>query len=407
MTLPATLPATFPLAERVGKIKPSPTLTLDAEVKSMKAGGKKIVNLGIGEPDFETPDHIKEAAIKAVRDGFTKYTPSEGILELREAWAAKFREDNSLDYSPDRMVVTNGGKHALYNAAQVLFGPGDEVIIPSPYWVTYPDQIRLSGATPVFVETLPEDNFVLKPERLLAAITDRTKGIIINSPSNPAGALHSREDLLALAPVLEEKRLWIISDDIYETLVYDEGVFCNVPMAVPDLMDRTVICHGVSKTYSMTGWRIGVMAAPREVARAAAKLQSQMTSNPCSIAQKAALAALTGPREPMRKMFEVFSRRRRLVLDLLRDIPGFETPVPKGAFYVFPDVSKILGDVRDGKIAGNSDDLSSLLLKECEVATVPGSGFGRDEAIRFSYAASEEEIKEGLGRISRFLTGSR
>jgi aspartate aminotransferase len=392
------------LATRTQKIKPSPTLTLDAEVKAMKARGRKIVNLGVGEPDFETPDFIKEAAIKAIKDGFTRYTPSEGIPELREAVCAKFKNDNDLSYSPDQVVITNGGKHALYNVMQTLFEEGDEVIVPSPYWVTYPDQIRLSGATPVVAPTGPEDGFILKPETLLKAISPRTKGIILNSPSNPTGKLYSRENLLELSPILLKNKIWIISDDIYENLIYDDLPFYNMPMVAPELKEQTVICHGVSKTYSMTGWRIGFLAGPREVAKSVAKLQSQMTSNPCSIAQKAGLAALTGPKDSLIRMREVFAQRRLLVLGLLKNIPAFTTEVPEGAFYVFPDISPLIGASSGEHTILSSDDLSSLLLKECEVATVPGSGFGYENAIRLSYAASETEIREGLERIINFLS---
>ncbi|MDR1082151.1 MAG: pyridoxal phosphate-dependent aminotransferase [Deltaproteobacteria bacterium] len=396
----------YPLAERTANVLPSPTLTLDAEVKAMKARGRKIVNLGVGEPDFETPDFIKEAAVKAVRDGFTRYTPSEGILELREAVCEKFRKANGLDYGPGEVVVTCGGKHALYSVMQVLFGPGDEVVVPSPYWVTYPPQVRLAGAVPVTVETGGDGGYVLTPELLERAVTPRTRGVVINSPSNPTGMVYAREELESLAPVILRHDLWVISDDIYETLVYDGRDFVNMAMACPELRDRTVICHGVSKTYSMTGWRIGFMAAPREVAAAVTRVQSQMTSNPCSIAQKAALAALTGPQEPMERMRETFDSRRRLILDLLKDIPGFATPVPSGAFYVFPDVRGLMGRKLAGRTVGSSAELAALLLRECEVAIVPGSGFGREGAVRFSYAASEGEIADGLGRIADLVAAS-
>jgi aspartate aminotransferase len=262
----------------------------------------------------------------------------------------------------------------------------------------------LAGATPVIINTYPEENFIVKPEMLLEAITPKTKGIIINSPANPTGILYTEAELLALTPILEKHKLWIISDDIYETLIYDNLKFFNIPMVAPELKDQTIICHGVSKTFSMTGWRIGFLAAPREVAKAIAKIQSQMTSNPCSIAQKAGLAALTGPQDSFVKMHNIFSQRRQLILKLLQEIPSFTTPIPQGAFYVFPNISKLLGSTVKGKKILSSDDLSSLLLEECEVATVPGSGFGFDGAIRFSYAASEKEILDGIEKISRFLS---
>jgi aspartate aminotransferase len=391
-------------SERAAQVKPSPTLTLDAQAKAMKAEGRQIVNLSIGEPDFETPEHIKQAAIKAVADGFTRYTPANGILPLREAMSEKFKTDNGLDYSPDEIVVTNGGKHALYNAMQALFNPGDEVIIPSPYWVTYPPQVVLAGARPVIVGTRAEHGYVLQPEDLEKAITPRTKGIIINSPSNPTGMIYPEEALQKLADVLVRHPIWIISDDIYEKLLYDGTVFSNIPMCRPELKERTVICHAVSKTYSMTGWRIGFLAAPAKVAKTVTVIQGQMTSNPCSIAQKAALAALTGTQEPLLRMRNTFDRRRRLILELIGKIPCFSSHVPQGAFYVFPDVSKVFGTTLGGSVIKSSDDLAAALLRECEVASVPGSAFGEGNALRFSYAASEKDIIYGLERISRFLS---
>jgi aspartate aminotransferase len=370
----------------------------------MKAAGQDVINLGVGEPDFQTPEHIKEAAIKAIRDGFTRYTPSEGILELREAVCRKLREDNGLDYGPDQVVISNGGKHSLYNVMQTLFGPGDQVIIPSPYWVTYPALVCLSGAEAKIVPTRAEDGYLLAPEALREACGPRTKGLIVNSPSNPTGMVYDRKKLLALAETALELGLWIISDDIYEKLVYDGASFCNPVMALPELKERAVICHGVSKTYSMTGWRIGYTAGPKPVAQAMAKLQSQMTSNPCSIAQKAALAALDGPQDCVREMRGTFAKRRLMILGLLESIPGFSCPKPQGAFYVFPDISGLLGRSFSGIGLSGSDDLASLLLEKCKVATVPGSGFGQNQALRLSYASSEEEIARGLKRINDFLS---
>jgi aspartate aminotransferase len=391
------------LAKRPGLGKPSPTLTLNAQVKAMKAQGIPIFNLSVGEPDFQTPEHVKEAAIKAIRDGFTRYTPSEGIIELREAVAESFRADLGLDYSPSQIVVTDGGKHALYNAAQCLFEPGDEVVIPTPAWVSYPDIVLLSGARPVFAETRKEDGYILRPEALAAAVTPRTKGIIINSPSNPTGMVYSRESLKALAQVVSENDLWVISDDIYAKLVYDSTPFANLAMAVPELKDRVVLTHGVSKTYSMTGWRIGFLAGPEPLAKAVGKIQSQMTSNPNSVAQKAALAALTGPQDAVEEMRRVFDQRRRLVLELLAQIPGVDCPEPKGAFYVFPDFSRHFGRTLAGAKVENADDLASVLLKKCRVATVPGTGFGEPRSIRLSYAAHEGELKGALKAAADLL----
>ena len=391
------------LSQRPGLVKPSPTLTLNAQVKAMKAQGIAISNLSVGEPDFQTPDHIKEAAIKPIRDGFTRYTPSEGIIELREAISKTFQADLGLSYSPSQIVVSDGGKHSLYNIAQCLFGEGDEVVIPTPAWVSYPDIVLLSGATPVFAKTLKEDGYLLKPETLASAITPRTKGVIINSPSNPTGMVYDKESLKALAEIISKNDLWLISDDIYEKLVYDGTLFVNMAMAAPELKDNIVIAHGVSKTYSMTGWRIGFMAGPEPVAKAVAKIQSQSTSNPNSVAQKAATAALEGPDDPFVKMRDVFDKRRRLVLELLAKIPGVDCPEPKGAFYVFPDFSFLFGRTLGGKVVESSDDLASVLLKECLVATVPGSGFGESRSIRLSYATHEDELRQALGRMAEFL----
>jgi aspartate aminotransferase len=391
------------LSNRASLIKPSSTLALNAQVKAMRAQGVEIINLSVGEPDFQTPDHIKEAAVKAIRDGFTRYTPSEGIIELREAVAKTLLEDLGLAYEPSQIVVSNGGKHALYNIAQCLFETGDEVVIPSPAWVTYPDLILLSGATPVPAPTYKEDGYALRPDVLSAVLTPKTRGLILNSPSNPTGMVYSRESLAALAGIIEANDLWVISDDIYEKLVYDQTPFVNMAMAVPELKDRVVIAHGVSKTYSMTGWRIGYLAGPEPLAKAAAKIQSQMTSNRNSVAQKAALAALEGPQECVADMRATFDRRRRLVMDLLKKIPGVDCPEPKGAFYVFPDISAHFGRTLGGAAIESSDNLASVLLKECRVATVPGSGFGEPRSIRLSYAAHEDELRQGLERLADFL----
>ncbi|MDR1052249.1 MAG: pyridoxal phosphate-dependent aminotransferase [Deltaproteobacteria bacterium] len=391
------------LSKRTDLIKPSPTLTLDAKVKAMKAAGEDVINMGVGEPDFSTPDNIKEAAVKAVRDGFTRYTASEGTLELREAVAAKLLRDDRLEFKPSQIVVSNGGKHSLYNAAQCLFQEGDEVVIPTPCWVTYPDQILLSGARPVFAPTKKEDGYVLTPEGLRAVLTPRTKGLIINSPCNPTGSVYGARDLEALVPVVMESDIWVVSDDIYENLLYDSSSFVNMAMVDPRVRERVVITSGVSKTYSMTGWRIGYMAGPESLAKAAAKLQSQMTSNPNSIAQKAALAALTGPGTEAEKMRRTFDDRRRLVLELLARIPLVSCPEPKGAFYVFPDFSGHYGREIEGKKIEGSGDLAALLLEKCRVATVPGLAFMADDNLRLSYAVSEVDIRRGLERIKDIL----
>jgi aspartate aminotransferase len=376
---------------------------LDAQVKALRAKGADIVNLGVGEPDFSTPVNIGEAGVRSILAGFTKYTASEGILELREAVAKKLRTDSGLEYEAGQVVISNGAKHSLCNAMMCLFGEGDEVIIPTPTWVSYPELVMVAGARPVYVKTKEEDGYILKPEALERALTPRTRGIIVNSPSNPTGVVYSREDLKALAKVIRATDLWVVSDDIYEQLVYEGTKFWNIPMVESDMVDRTVVIGGVSKTYSMTGWRIGWLAGPANVAKAVAKLQSQMTSNPCGVSQKAALEAITGPQDAARGMVTVFGQRRRLILDLLGEIKGIKCQEPKGAFYVFPDVSAHFGRTLGGVEIKGSDDLASVLLKECLLATVPGSGFKEDRAIRLSYAASEEDIRRGLEKMARFL----
>ncbi|MDR2142568.1 MAG: pyridoxal phosphate-dependent aminotransferase [Deltaproteobacteria bacterium] len=392
------------LSQRVAAIDPSPTLALDTEAKAMKAQGLDVVNLSIGEPDFPTPAHIGLAAQKAIEAGFTKYTATEGILPLREAISAKFRRDNDLDYPPEQIVVSCGGKHALYNAFQCLCQADDEVIIPVPYWVTYPAQAILAGARPVLVPTDPERE-ILTPEILEKALTPRTKALVINSPGNPSGRAYSVEDLARLAPLIKKSGLWVISDDIYESLIYDDRRFVNLAMVAPDLKDQIIIVHGVSKTYSMTGWRIGFLAGPLAVAKAAAKIQGQMTSNPNSVAQKAALAALSGPQEPVAQMRAAFAQRRQKVLQALSQIPQWSTPTPDGAFYVFPRISALYGSRLGGRVIQSSEDLAQVLLKEAQVATVPGTGFGAPDRLRLSYAASLEELEKGFGRIQAFLEG--
>ncbi|MDR1577861.1 MAG: pyridoxal phosphate-dependent aminotransferase [Deltaproteobacteria bacterium] len=392
------------LSQRANAIQPSPTLALDSEAKAMKAQGLDVVNLSIGEPDFLTPAHIGEAARKAIEEGFTRYTATEGILPLREAISQKFRRDNNLNYPPENIVVSTGGKHALYNAFQCLCQEGDEVIIPTPYWVTYPAQAILAGARPVSAPMDPE-RLILTPESLKKALSPRSKVLVINSPSNPTGGLYSAEDLEKLAPIIKKADLWVISDDIYECLVYEDRPFVNLSMVAPELNDQVVITHGVSKSYSMTGWRIGYLAGPSPVAQAAAKIQSQMTSNATSVAQKAALAALTGPQERVAEMRASFAQRRQRILELMAQIPDWTYPNPLGAFYVFPKVSSVFGEKIGGEVIRHADDLARVLLRNALVATAPGTAFGSPEHIRLSYAASLADLEKGLGRIHDFLAG--
>ncbi|MDR3037987.1 MAG: pyridoxal phosphate-dependent aminotransferase [Candidatus Adiutrix sp.] len=390
-------------ADRLALISPSPTLALDAKAKALKSSGLDIVNFGIGEPDFDTPDHIREAAVKAIRDGFTRYTPADGTLELKEAVVRKFKRDNGLDYQPDQIVISSGGKHTLYNIFLALFQPGDEVIVPVPAWVSYQPMLLLAGARPVPAPTRAENGYTLTAEALAEAITPRTRGLIINSPSNPTGMAYGPDRLRELADLVVKHDLWVVSDDIYEKIVFDDFKFHNLPMLRPELAERTVIAHGVSKTYAMTGWRIGFLAGPEKVARGVAKIQSQTTSNPCSISQKAAVAALDGPQDEVARMTASFARRRDLVLELLAGIPGLAVPRPQGAFYVFPDVSAYLGKKWGRRAPADVDALAGYLLEEAGAAIVPGSGFGDGRTLRLSYAVSEADIERGLGRVRAAL----
>ena len=391
------------LTRRIHQIKPSPTLSLDTKTKALKASGVDVVNFGVGEPDFNTPAHIKTAGIKAIEDNFTRYTPAGGIPELKEAIAAKFERDNQLSYDPDQIVVSCGGKHTLYNLAQVLFTEGDEVIIPAPYWVSYPPIVLLAGARPVIVQTQESNDFKITPDELQDAITPSTKAMILNSPSNPTGAVYTREELTALGEVVLRHGLLIISDDIYEKFIYEDAGFINMAMLAPELKERTMIAHGLAKTYAMTGWRIGFLAGPKEVAAAVTKLQGQSTSNPCSIAQKAGVGALNGPQESVREMWTAYDQRRRYLVEALNGIDGVDCFNPKGAFYAFPNISSYFGRSGQGWTIQDSDDLAAYLLEDARVALVPGSGFGQNDCVRFSYAISLEDSQKGVSRIKESL----
>lgn len=391
------------LAERMSLIKPSATLALNAKAAELKAAGVDVISFAAGEPDFNTPEHIKAAGIKAIEDNFTRYTAVQGIPELREAVAAKFKRDNNLTYAADQIVVSCGGKHTLYNLAQALWGPGDEVIVPAPYWVSYPPIILLAGARPVIVNTLEANEFKMTAQDLEQAITPKTKAVIINSPSNPTGSIYSREELEALSAVVLKHNLMVISDDIYEKVIYDGRKFCNMANLGPELQARTIIAHGLAKTYSMTGWRIGFLAGPKELASAVNKIQGQSTSNPCSIAQKAALAALTGPEDSVEVMRQAFEERRDYIVDALNGIDGVSCLKPGGAFYVFPNFAKLYGKSFDGKKINGSNDMVAFLLEEARIAAVPGVEFGEDSCIRLSYATSMANIKKGIERIVEAL----
>lgn len=391
------------LAERIGQIKPSLTLAVDTKAKAMKKAGLDMVSFGVGEPDFDTPDHIKEAAVQALRDGFTKYTPVSGIDELKEAIAFRFKEDLGLEYGLDEIVVTCGGKHALYNIAQALWGPGDKVIVPAPYWVSYPPMILLAGADPVIVPSRAENGFKLTPEELQAALTPDTRAIILNSPSNPTGSVYSRGELAALGEVILENNLTVISDDIYDKILFDNLSFSNLAMLDPRFKERTLVVNGVSKTYSMTGWRIGYLAGSKTVIGAINKIQSHSTSNPTSIAQKASVTALQGPQDFVKKMVIEFDSRRNLIAERLRAIPDVKVDLPQGAFYIFPDFSSYYGREIGDRRLGNSLELADYLLEKALIAVVPGAAFGEDKCLRFSYATSREKIEKGMDRLEKAL----
>ncbi|HSB51760.1 MAG TPA: pyridoxal phosphate-dependent aminotransferase [Dissulfurispiraceae bacterium] len=391
------------LAERARRIKPSPTLSMDAKAKAMKAQGVDVVNFGVGEPDFDTPDHVKDAAIRAIREGFTKYTPVGGIDDLKKAIVETFGRDDNLEYTPEEIIVSCGAKHSLYNIAQALYGPGDEVIIPSPYWVSYPDQVLLNDATPVFVETSEQGGFLMRPEAFEAAITGKTRALIVNSPSNPTGMTYDRKTLEKIAEAAVRHNIFVISDEIYSKLVYDGASHVSIASLGREIKDRTIVVNGLSKSFAMTGWRIGYAAGPKEVIKAMTSIQSQSTSNPTSIAQKAAVAALNGPQDFVLEMRAEFDRRRRFLVDSLNGISGVNCPTPTGAFYVFPNVSKCYGR-GSGKFRINSSfDLASYLLEQARVALVHGEAFGNDACIRLSYATSLETIEKGVNRIAEAL----
>jgi len=393
------------LSNRASKIKPSPTLAIDAKAKAMKAEGVDIVSFGVGEPDFDTPDNIKEAAIKAIRDGFTKYTPVGGIDPLKDAIIEKFRKDNNLNYMRDEIIVSCGAKHSLYNIAQALFGPGDEILIPSPYWVSYPDQVVLNDATPVFVKTYETDSFMVKTKAIESHITKRTKALILNSPSNPTGLTYDKKTLERIAEIVLKHNLYVISDEIYEKLLYDGVLHFSIASLGSDIKNKTIVVNGLSKAYAMTGWRIGYAAGPKEIIKAMTNIQSQSTSNPTSISQKAAIEALTGPQDSINTMLTEFDRRRRFLISELNSIPCMRCLTPTGAFYAFPNTSELYGKSTDTRKISSSSDLALYLLEEAKVALVPGGAFGDDNYIRLSYATSIDEIKKGVSRIREAVKG--
>ncbi|WP_066821071.1 pyridoxal phosphate-dependent aminotransferase [Sphingomonas mali] len=385
----------------LARIKPSPTLAITSRVLELKRAGVDVIGLGAGEPDFDTPDFIKEAGIKAIRDGKTKYTNVDGTPELKEAVRLKFQRDNQLDYAIDQITINAGGKHTLFNAMVATIDPGDEVVIPAPYWVSYPDVVLFAGGTPVFAAAGAAQNYKLKPEQLEAAITAKTKWVILNSPSNPTGAAYSEAELKALGEVLERHpHVWIYADDMYEHIVFDDFKFTSIAQVCPSLYDRTLTANGCSKAYAMTGWRIGFAGGAPWLIKAMSKLQSQSTSNPCSIAQAASVAALTGDQSFLKDNAKLFEHRRDLVVSMLNQATGITCPRPEGAFYVYPEFSALIGKTTPGgRTIATDEDFVTYLLDDAKVAAVQGEAFGLSPAMRISYATSDELLREACERI--------
>lgn len=395
-----------PLASRTLAIKPSPTLGITALAKKMQAEGKNVLSFGAGEPDFDTPEFVRMAAKKAIDSGKTKYTATPGTPELLKAIAAKLKRDNAVSYEPHQILTSNGGKHSLFNAMAVLVEPGDEVIIPAPYWVTYPEQVRLFGGHPVIVPTEDKNNFCMTSDQLRQAISPRTKLVVINSPGNPTGAAYSRAALLELANICVENDLWIVSDEIYEHIIYDGFEHACVASLSPQIKDRTVLVNGASKCYSMTGWRMGFAAGPDAVIKAMATMQEQATSNICSITQAAATEAFAGPQEFLKDWVASFKARRDYIVKALNAIPGISCNNPQGAFYVFPNISKLFGKkTPSGKTLSSSESFCLYLLEEHLVACVHGSAFGAEGYMRLSYATDMKTITEGVERIAAAVRG--
>ena len=393
--------STIRLSGRVNRIKPSPTLAVDARAKELKAQGKDVISLGAGEPDFDTPEHVKEAAIRAIRDGFTKYTAVDGTPGLKQAVIAKFKRDNGLDYTPEEVLVSVGGKHSFFNLAQALLDNGDEVIIPAPYWVSYPDMVLLADASPTIVSAGIDQAFKIRPEQLDRTITRKTRLLVINSPSNPTGAVYTRAELTALGEVLREHpQVLIATDDMYEHILWSDEPFCNILNVCPDLKDRTIVLNGVSKVYAMTGWRIGYAAGPKSLIAAMKKIQSQSTSNPTSIAQVAAEAALNGDQGCIAPMVRAFKERHDRVVNRLNKIRGVRCLPSQGTFYAFPDFSKAIAATAG---VGNDVEMAEYLLNKGEVALVPGSAFGAEGHLRLSYATSMDTLEKALDRIEKLL----
>ena len=391
------------LSKKAAAVKPSSTLAITAKAKELKAQGKDVVGFGAGEPDFNTPENICEAAIKAIKDGFTKYTPASGTNELKAAISKKFKEFNGLDYDTYQIVISNVGKHSLTNIFTALINPGDEVIIPAPFWLSYPEIVKLAGGVPVIVTTTKEQNFKLTAEDLAAAVTDKTKALVLNTPNNPTGMLYTEEELSAIAKVAVEKDFYVVADEMYEMLVYGEQKHISIASLGKDIYDRTITCSGLAKSYAMTGWRIGYTGSSKEIAKMMGSVQSHQTSNPNSIAQKAAVEALTGPQDSVEKMHAEFDKRRKYMYKRICDMDLLDALEPMGAFYVFVDGSAVLGKSYKGTKIESVPQMADILINEYNTAIVPCADFGFPDCFRLSYAISIEQIEKGLDRIESFI----
>ena len=393
------------ISSRIAAIAESATLAVDAKAKALKAAGRPVIGFGAGEPDFPTPDYIVAAAIAAASDASNhRYTPTAGLPELRDAIVAKTRRDSNYEISADQVLVTNGGKQAVYQAFATIVDEGDEVILPAPYWTTYPESIKLAGGIPIEVFADETQNYLVSVEQLEAARSPKTKALLFCSPSNPTGSVYPPEQVRAIGEWALKHGIWIISDEIYEHLLYDGATAPSLAVVVPEIAEHLIILNGVAKTYAMTGWRVGWMIGPKDVIKAATNLQSHLSSNVSNISQRAAIAALTGDLSAVEKMGEAFDRRRKLIVGLLNEIPGIQCPVPSGAFYVYPSVKGLLGKRIRGKIPHTSAELATIFLEEVEVAAVPGEAFGPSGYLRFSYALGDEDIVEGIGRIKKLIS---
>ncbi len=405
---PTIAPMSARVSDRIGAIAESATLAVDAKAKALKAAGRPVIGFGAGEPDFPTPDYIVEAAVAACREPrWHRYTPAGGLPELKAAIAQKTLRDSGLVVAPDQVLVTNGGKQALYNAFAALLDPGDEVLLPAPFWTTYPESIALAGGVAVPVVTGPESGYRVTVEQLEAARTPRTKALVFVSPSNPTGAVLPPEQVEAIGRWAAGHGLWVVTDEIYEHLVYGDATFSSMPVLVPELADRCIVVNGVAKTYAMTGWRVGWMIGPRDIVKAATNLQSHATSNVANVSQVAALAAVSGDLAAVEEMKLAFDRRRRRIVGLLREIPGVVCPEPEGAFYVYPSVTALLGRELRGRTPATSAELAGLILEEAEVAVVPGEAFGTPGYLRLSYALGDADLDEGVGRMAALLSEAR